>query len=423
MAQDRRRPPERTEDRISGLPDDLLHGILVDLGSVRAAARTSVLSRRWRHVWTRIPNLVLFNRDDLPPPSSFQTSVDAALAAHSAPIIKDFQITVPTDGPRVPACRVEQWLRGVSQRVVGSLGVFVRWSMEMSRVLTPVTKEEEEELEIPTCGGATRILLKLDERWRLRIPAAGLFAALTLLTMESARLEGSELTALVSTQCPRLKTLFLAVTLCTVSDVSMRTESLEALFFHVTNTRCLEIVAPRLEQLNVSDVFIEANISAPKLAKLNWRGIYDPCRHKFADVGRYLRLLNIYQTRTGASLLHRFYTVDELKLTISIEQMNPCPQSCLCRLAKSSKIDDITLGSLEEVEINNFTSSQEELEFVEQLSRCNAAVLKKIVICYTRWPRTPLTKEMCEKVRSMCRSNLKFEFYVTSDMFGWMPFD
>ncbi|TVT97167.1 hypothetical protein EJB05_57603, partial [Eragrostis curvula] len=187
--------------------------------------------------------------------------------------------------------------------------------------------EEEEELEIPACGGATRILLKPDKRWRLRLPAAGLFAALTLLSIESGRIEGSELTALVSTQCPRLKTLLLAVTLCTVSDVSMRMDSLEVLFFHAANTRCLEIVAPRMEQLN----------------------------------------------------------------------MNPCPQSCLCRLAKSSKIDDITLGSLEEVEINNFTSSQEELEFLEKLSRCNAAALKKIVICYTRRPLTPLTKEMCEK--------------------------
>ncbi|TVU38582.1 hypothetical protein EJB05_11962, partial [Eragrostis curvula] len=404
MVEDRRRPPERTEDRISGLPGDLLHGILVDLGSVRAAARTSVLSRRWRHVWTQIPELILFDRDDPPPPASFQTSVDAAIAAHSAPVIEDFQIT----------------------RVVGGLGVFVPCETGMSRLVRYLKAviEEEEELEIPACGGATRILLKPDKRWRLRLPAAGLFAALTLLSIESGRIEGSELTALVSTQCPRLKTLLLAVTLCTVSDVSMRMDSLEVLFFHAANTRCLEIVAPRMEQLNVSQASIEAaNISAPKLSKLYWHGVYDPCRHKFADVGRYLRLLNINQTRTGASLLHRFDTVDELKLTISIKLMNPCPQSCLCRLAKSSKIDDITLGSLEEVEINNFTSSQEELEFLEKLSRCNAAALKKIVICYTRRPLTPLTKEMCEKVRSMCRSNLKFEFYVTSDMFGWVPFD
>ncbi|TVU38530.1 hypothetical protein EJB05_11905, partial [Eragrostis curvula] len=40
------RPPER--DLISDLPDDLLHAILAGLRSADAAARTSILSRRWR---------------------------------------------------------------------------------------------------------------------------------------------------------------------------------------------------------------------------------------------------------------------------------------------------------------------------------------------------------------------------------------
>ncbi|TVU38500.1 hypothetical protein EJB05_11873, partial [Eragrostis curvula] len=37
-------------DRISGLPDELLHSILVRLRSARAAARTSLLSHRWRRL-------------------------------------------------------------------------------------------------------------------------------------------------------------------------------------------------------------------------------------------------------------------------------------------------------------------------------------------------------------------------------------
>ncbi|TVU38760.1 hypothetical protein EJB05_12146, partial [Eragrostis curvula] len=320
MAEDRRHSPG--EDRISGLPDELLHDILVDLGSVQAAARTSVLSRRWRHVWTRIPKLILFGCDK-PPAASFQTLVDAALAAHSAPAVELFRIDIPSDGPRVPACRVAQWIRGVSQRVVGSLLVNVPWPMSRRPRLVV---DDEEDLEIPACGGATRIFLKLDQRWRLRLSTAGLFAALNKLTIESARVEGSDLTALVSTQCPRLKSLNLdIVILCTVSDVSMCTDSLEVLYFNVANTRRLDVVALRLEQLNVYQALIEAHISAPNLAKLNWGGgesggVYDPRRHKFADVGRCLRLLNINETSTGASLLQRFDTVDELKLSILIEQ-------------------------------------------------------------------------------------------------------
>ncbi|XP_051209581.1 MEIOTIC F-BOX protein MOF-like [Lolium perenne] len=41
-------------DRLSGLPDCLLHGVLSGLGS-RQAVRTSLLSRRWRQLWRDVP--------------------------------------------------------------------------------------------------------------------------------------------------------------------------------------------------------------------------------------------------------------------------------------------------------------------------------------------------------------------------------
>ncbi|GJN40518.1 hypothetical protein PR202_gb29741 [Eleusine coracana subsp. coracana] len=66
------------DDRISNLSDDLLHNILLKLRSTTAAARTSVLSRRWRHLWAALPDLLLEN-------VNAADSVDAALAACSAP--------------------------------------------------------------------------------------------------------------------------------------------------------------------------------------------------------------------------------------------------------------------------------------------------------------------------------------------------
>ncbi|TVU38761.1 hypothetical protein EJB05_12147, partial [Eragrostis curvula] len=476
------------EDHISSLPDDLLHDILARLDSVRAAARTGVLSRRWRHVWTQHPDQLFLGNDDKLPYASFLDSIDAVLAAHTAPTVDLLSIYLPHsdgDAPHVSACRVAPWLLFASQRVMGELHVFL--PLQMRLLPTPEAEEEEEELEIPACAGATRIELRLDERWRLRIPTAGLFAALTSLTISAARVEGSELSALVTMRCPRLKDLSLRVTLCTVSDISIRTDSLESLWCRINNTSRLEVIAPRLKQLTIHD--IESHmISAPKLEELDWacRAIHDPHHHVFADVGlgRHLRLLRINSKSVTASLLQRFDSVDELKLNISIPQdifgyqsflnatnklpkcenlsarvlvnhhrlvsvmlhllrscstirklsvalynshglnsMHPCPLSCPCRLAMNCKTEDISLRSLEELEISYFTCSQEELEFMEQLSRCNKAVLKKIVIIYyTYRPHTPLTKEACEKVRSKFCSNIKVEFYVSPDMVRRVPF-
>ena len=54
------------DDRISSLPDDLMRRILLRLGSTRAAARTSVLSRRWQRIWAHLPDLRLGTCDDHP---------------------------------------------------------------------------------------------------------------------------------------------------------------------------------------------------------------------------------------------------------------------------------------------------------------------------------------------------------------------
>ncbi|KAK1653994.1 hypothetical protein QYE76_071799 [Lolium multiflorum] len=69
----RRRGPEEVQaDRISALPDEMLLLVLARLGCVRAAVQTSLLSRRWRGLWTGLTDLA-FRR--LEP-----TTIEAVLA-------------------------------------------------------------------------------------------------------------------------------------------------------------------------------------------------------------------------------------------------------------------------------------------------------------------------------------------------------
>lgn len=48
------------EDRISSLPDDLIHHIL-SFSDAQLAVQTSVLSKRWKLIWTTLPILNFFN--------------------------------------------------------------------------------------------------------------------------------------------------------------------------------------------------------------------------------------------------------------------------------------------------------------------------------------------------------------------------
>ena len=80
--------PLPSENSISGLSDELLQEILVRLGSARAAAGTSVLSRRWRHVWADVPKLILDGGPNAPPSSPPASFLDVALDAHAAPTVQ-----------------------------------------------------------------------------------------------------------------------------------------------------------------------------------------------------------------------------------------------------------------------------------------------------------------------------------------------
>ncbi|KAL6880691.1 hypothetical protein ACP4OV_012256 [Aristida adscensionis] len=73
---------EEEEDYLSALPDDVLLLVLLRLRSAQAAARTSVLSRRWRRLWARLQRLHFL------PGAGCVDRARAALAGHEAPALR-----------------------------------------------------------------------------------------------------------------------------------------------------------------------------------------------------------------------------------------------------------------------------------------------------------------------------------------------
>ncbi|CAM8900484.1 unnamed protein product [Rhodiola kirilowii] len=92
-------------DRISDLPSNIIECIL-DRLPIRDAVATSILSRDWRHKWTRIPNLAFDNEfvnnliryrseRDITTPFEFSKIISKILLLHVGPIHK-FVLLIPS---------------------------------------------------------------------------------------------------------------------------------------------------------------------------------------------------------------------------------------------------------------------------------------------------------------------------------------
>ena len=84
-------------DRISALPDEVLHIILGLVGDELAVTRTAALSRRWRHVWVHAKSLTI----DAAAPGRF---VDWVLARRADQDMGSLQIRISPRGCVTPGC-------------------------------------------------------------------------------------------------------------------------------------------------------------------------------------------------------------------------------------------------------------------------------------------------------------------------------
>ncbi|XP_052150184.1 F-box/LRR-repeat protein 13-like [Oryza glaberrima] len=247
-------------DRISDLPDDLLHLILSYVSDDAAeVTRTSVLSRRWRRVWIHAQKLCF--DDDRQSRwrrlANFGGFVDWAFAQRGDADIQSVIIFMSRLDSATPE-QVNEWLRYAVRRVVKTFWFNACDSTPIGAWWAPPPRDHGHQLptvELPSHGRTASINLNLSSYpFRLKLPAspAARYEALTDLSLSSAWFGEDEAVAgrrtladFISSCCPRLRKQIIDP--MRLPQLVLRAEALEELIVASTrDTQTMDVTAPNL---------------------------------------------------------------------------------------------------------------------------------------------------------------------------------
>lgn len=400
------------KDLISSLPDAILCHIL-SLMPTKYAFRSSILSTRWKSLWTSVPiidfnNCRGINKKD-ESPGGFMDFVDRVLLLHSLPSIDKFILRCGC-GNENPY-RLNSWICTAIKLHVRQL--FLSFTM-------PTDVKLPQHLFTST----DLVVLKLSGNLRCRSPFMVSLPCLKVLRLIFLEfLDDGSLRNLIS-GCPVLEELEIYMsprdnmnTLCICSS------TLKKLFvyneFNGTSAQCgVVIKAPSLETLklrdNVSRVFEVDEL--PSLVKANFHvwvhgDEYEGSDHycngvvkmlaKASNV-QHLRLANTtlkvvihasaYNQLLFHSLTHLHMAIHDIPWSVVPDLLGHIPSLKVLVLTKDREFCKVCLWcgapenvpkclllSLETIEFNGFFGCKEEMKLVQYLLE-NAMVLNKLTL-------------------------------------------
>ena len=263
------------KDLLTFLPADILHEILARLCCTSAAARTSLLSRNWRHLWTQIPDLQFHG--DL-------AHVRSALSAYATTVLRSLRITALDATPNA----VEAILLLAAPLLTGEI------SIENVKEVEDDEGRSDDAFELPCFHKATEIYLDLF-LIGLKLPTSGVFLKLVSLRLHNMWLDGwCDLGEVVSSaRCPLLQDLDLN-NIFGLTNLTIHSKSLLCIqLSNVEDLQQITIVAQMLDSLYVHLCFAGiqpmVDISAPALRIFHWN---DNCDLSLSKL-KMVRLMNL----------------------------------------------------------------------------------------------------------------------------------
>ncbi|KAJ4706767.1 F-box protein [Melia azedarach] len=271
---------QEKEDRFSGLPDPILRHILSFLPTKDAVA-TSILSSRWKLVWTSLTNLCFDDRLCLEDEEDTDVLTNDASTMFENFVNRVLVLSYPVDinkfslhccQLRYLAC-LQSWVSTAIMRNVREIELGIKMDSFIP-------------IELPESIYTSRTLevLKLNSDFAIRLPPSGLcFPSLKILHVEIDD-GGDNLTETLLSNCPVLedmsimllkfitKTKFLSLTIGTIHVL----DCVADFFPRFPNLTCLEVEvlgrwellfvllsrAPNLESL-IADIGFDCNWTKP----------------------------------------------------------------------------------------------------------------------------------------------------------------
>ncbi|XP_048557884.1 putative F-box/FBD/LRR-repeat protein At3g49030 isoform X3 [Triticum urartu] len=338
-----------SEDRLSALPDVVLIGILLKLCRTAYAARTSVLSRRWRHLWALLPDLDFTGDAD-------HHRILPALAAHQAPVLQGLGAFVDD----ISADSVAAWLPIAARRLSGCILLYNAVPQNQAR--------ERCVFELPRFESTTSIVFDLGFPG-LAVPHSSVFTRLVSLWLFRVHLHGpcglGE--ALSSPRCPSLRELKIRDA-WGLGNFTIHSESL--LQMELNNLYGLQQLIVEAKNKGHHQYLMEDMTRLPNITLLTLDVMTKG--HSFGA-----SLFHILRMCTGVRKLALVFLGKPSNLKAQVT----CPSGCICDQPLNWKSEELILNCLQEIEINGFGGTEHEVALVKLLFNW-AAVLKKMTIAF-----------------------------------------
>lgn len=237
-------------DRISSLPDEVLHNILSKLVIFDDIVQLSVLSKRWKYIWTTMPYLH-FDIDQFcrkrgfyyePKKEKFKDFINWVLISQRETKLVSFLLCVDP-GDVFDKVDILRWIHAATRRNVQEVVLEYNLSEPFELSFCLVTCESLQVLKLNLHGD----ILKLPNHFGFR--------RLEMLHLEDVELSDEHFSSCFFSKCHLLKSLILdecsleAMTLLFIASTSLISLTILADYYHVDDyIKCeLRISCPNLK--------------------------------------------------------------------------------------------------------------------------------------------------------------------------------